>query len=91
MQAYVLHVIVLKSNELMIKEYAADDIDRSAARPFSTAEFAPGRYLVDGPAKKCPPHPVSLAELAEWFDRLHGSWEKESGNGMQRYTVQRLD
>ena len=91
MQAYVLNVIALKANELIVKACSADGVDRSTARPFSAAEFAPGRYLVEGPARKCPPRPMSLAELAEWFDKLHGSWGKEIGKGMERYRVQRLD
>ena len=91
MQAYVLHVIALKSNELIVRVLPADDIDRSSARPFLAAEFSPARYLVEGPTRKCPRNPQKPGELAEWFQRLHGSWGKEIGNGMQRYTVQRLE
>jgi hypothetical protein len=90
MRAYVLQVIALKSNELMVRVLPADGIDCSAAQPFSTAEFSPGKYLVEGPACKSPRNPQKLSELAEWFQRLDGSWGKEIGGGMQRYTVQRL-
>lgn len=91
MVAYVLEITVLRSKQLHLKVCSADGVDRSTARPFSAAEFAPGRYLVEGPARKCPPGPMSLEKLAEWFDKLHGSWGKEIGKGMERYMVQRLD
>ena len=91
MQAYVLQVIALKSNELIVRVLSADDIDRSSARPFLAAEFSSGRYLVEGPARKCPRNPQKPGELAEWFQRLDGSWGKEIGGGMQRYRVQRVE
>jgi len=90
MEAYVLDITVLRSKQLNLKVCPADGIDRDTALPFSEAEFAPGKYLVEGPARKCPPGPLTLAELAQWFGRLDGSWGKEIGNGMKRYTVRRL-
>ena len=90
MEAYVLEITVLKSNLVNVKVCSADGIDRSTAQPFSSAEFAPGKYLVEGPATRCPPASLNLADLAQWFDKLHGSWGKEIGNGMKRYTVLRL-
>jgi hypothetical protein len=91
MQAYVLQVVAFKSRGLHVKVLPADGIDRKSARPFLAAEFSPGRYLVEGPAYRSPGNPENLAELALWFQRLHGSWGKEIRNGVQRYTVQRLE
>ena len=53
MEAYVLEITVLRSKQLNLKVCPADGIDRDTAVPFSEVEFAPGKYLVEGPARKC--------------------------------------